>query len=162
MCATRARGQGAQPRHGRGATGERGQGRGWGAARARPRASKGARGREEEGEGRGREREVGAHLGARRSWLPSTGSHLGQRRWKRSGRGVGERWEEVVARDTKWDWEVGGRAHGGVGAPRARGQGWAELGWVGLGRDGSPQHTPPLIGIQLRIKIQNEARRTRD
>jgi hypothetical protein len=43
---------------------------------------------------------------------------------------------------------------------------WAEPGWVGLGsvagRDGSPQHTRPPIGIQLRIEIQNEARRTRD
>jgi hypothetical protein len=47
---------------------------------------------------------------------------------------------------------------GGVG--RA-GLGRVGLGWV-AGRDGSPQHTRPLIGIQLRIEIQNEARRTRD
>jgi hypothetical protein len=41
---------------------------------------------------------------------------------------------------------------GGCGAPWARGQGQDGLGWVGLGcvagRDGSPQHTRPLIGIQ--------------
>jgi hypothetical protein len=38
-------------------------------------------------------------------------------------------------------------AHGGW-APEARG-----LGWVGLGWDGSPQRTQPLIGNQLRIEI---------
>jgi hypothetical protein len=59
-------------------------------------------------------------------------------------------------------------AHMGGGAPGARGVapsraglGRVRLGWV-VRRDGSPQHTRPVIGIQLRIKIRNEARRTRD
>ena len=46
-----------------------------------------------------REREVGLTLGLGRSQQPLTGSHLGQRRWRRGGRGVGERLEEVVARE---------------------------------------------------------------
>jgi hypothetical protein len=54
-----------------------------------------ARGREEEGEEKGREGK--AHLGARRSRQPSTGSHLGQRRWKRGGR----EGEKVAAREKK-------------------------------------------------------------
>jgi hypothetical protein len=52
----------------------------------------------------------------------------------------------------------GGGAWGGVGAPGAHGStpdraglGWAGSGWV-AGRDESPQHTRPLIGIQRRIK----------
>jgi hypothetical protein len=93
--------QGAARRVAKGAVGAQLGRAARGAARARPRASRGARGREEEGDGRGREREVGAHLGARRSQQLPTGSHLGQRRWKRGGRGVGERLEEVVARETK-------------------------------------------------------------
>jgi hypothetical protein len=53
-------------------------------------------------------------------------------------------------------------AHGGWGARGTRaGLGRVGLGWV-AGLDGSPQHTRPLIGNQLRIEIWNEARRARD
>jgi hypothetical protein len=57
--------------------------------------------REEKGEEgkREREREVGLTLGLARSQQPLTGSHLGQRRWRRGGRRVIERLEEVVARE---------------------------------------------------------------
>jgi hypothetical protein len=70
---------------------------------------------------------------------------------------------EVAARETKMRERGRGRMVG-CGAPGACGQvpGRARLGWVGLGRDGSPLHARPLIGIQLRIEIRNEARRTRD
>jgi hypothetical protein len=53
---------------------------------------------------------------------------------------------------------VGRQGHAGA---RRAGPGWVRLGWV-LGQNGSPQHTRPLIGIQLPIEIRNEARQTRD
>jgi hypothetical protein len=59
-------------------------------------------------------------------------------------------------RSRDWMGCYSGRAWG-VGAPGARGQGRAGLGWVGLGRDGSPLHARPLTGLQLRTK--SEARR---
>jgi hypothetical protein len=69
----------------------------------RPGARPGARGWEERRrERRGKESgRGGLTLGLRRPRQPSTGLHLGQRRCNRGGRGVGERWEEVVARETK-------------------------------------------------------------
>jgi hypothetical protein len=76
-----ARGRGGQEGVRPGATGKRGEGRG---------------GEERERE---REREVGLTLGLARSQQPLTGSHLGQRRWRRGGRRVIERLEEVVARE---------------------------------------------------------------
>jgi hypothetical protein len=68
---------------------------------------------------------------------------------------VEERERELLRGKINWEKGRGGRmgggGGGGFGAPGAR---------AGLGQDGSP--TRPLIGIQLRIKIRNEARRTRD
>jgi hypothetical protein len=92
----------------------------------------GTREREEEEEEGGRKREVGAHLRARRSWQPSTVSHLGQRRWEREG-------EEVAARETKEDREGVG-AHGGVGRQGRAARGQAGLGWAGSGWAGTKAH----------------------
>jgi hypothetical protein len=84
--AERARGAasgGARSRLGKGAcAGSRGEG-----PRVGEREGKGGR---EEGEGK-------LTLGSDDRWQPSTGSHLGQRRWKRGGR----EGEEVVAREKK-------------------------------------------------------------
>jgi hypothetical protein len=85
----------------RGHDGQEGAARG---ARDRGHAARRARDqgrpeREEKGEGGERGREVGLTLGLGRSQQPLTGSHLGQRRWRRGGRRVEERLEEVVARE---------------------------------------------------------------
>jgi hypothetical protein len=111
-------------------------------ARARERAS----GEERRKKRKGEEREMGAHLGVQNPAITVTGSPRAKR-WKRGGR----EGEGVAARKNQMR-ERGGGAPGARGAP-----GWARLGWVRLGgvagRDGSPQHTRPLIGIQLRIEI---------
>jgi hypothetical protein len=52
--------------------------------------------------------------------------------------------ERRLLRGKQNEIEREGAHMGGVGAPGAR---WTGLGWV-AGRDGSPQHTRPLIGIQ--------------
>jgi hypothetical protein len=82
-----ARGRETAPGPGNGARPGRVRSQGEGAWPGKARGKgESARGREEEGEERRRERGGAAHLGARRSWQPSTKSHLGQRRSKRGGR----------------------------------------------------------------------------
>jgi hypothetical protein len=103
---------------------------------------------ESAGGGRKRERRGGergeAHLGARRSWQPSTGLHLGQRRWKRGGR----EGEGNCCAGNENEIERGkGRAWGEVGAPGAG---------LGHGPDRGPGRKPTAHTTTNRKKNANK------
>jgi hypothetical protein len=98
---------------------------------------------------REREREKGGEL--------TSGSNSGDHRLQNLGhhRRSRERWErEVVAREFQMREGEEEGAHGGCGAPRARGPGWVGLGWVGPGHfaDRNPRHARLSNRLQSRTE----------
>jgi hypothetical protein len=151
---------------------------GWGGPCAKTRAREEGRGRaqgREEGARRGgkgrkreiereRERERGGELTSgirnRRSPSPNPRAPRGEEkeRWRRGSCCAGELNERKE--------EKGGGVWGEAGRQGSAGQGRAKLGQAGPGWVASQvkisRHAQPLIGIQMRNKIRNETRRTRD